>query len=243
VSRRGGRSKSRRGALLAIATSCSLALITAPAASAAITEVQSEPTTDDSVSVQCPAGTNVVSGGGEVVTGNAPYALTGSFKRRNGWRVSAYNSTSLIAYAYCSNRDYALITRRTGWTDTTEPLTAKCPAETHIVSGGGGIQNGKEIGGISQTMRKRNGWVADANGQGPRSARAYCTAKRLRLDWSTARDQPEGVATVVCETGAPFSGGGSVSMNGALYATRRSSETGWQVAGFLGALDAQVGCH
>ena len=230
-----------------VALGIAVGLAAAPAVAAPITEAESEPTADSSTSVVCPDGTHVISGGGEVLAGSAPFALTKSFKKGNGWQVSAYSSTSLVAYAYCSKRNYDLVTRRTDWVMTSDPLKAKCPRGTHIVSGGAGIQNGKELGGLAQTMRTKNAWVADANGIGPHSARAYCTAKALELDWSTAPDQPSGpIASAVCESGIVFSGGGSVSTNnGAIYGLRRGGEALWNVGGFevVGTVTAQAGCH
>jgi hypothetical protein len=195
--------------------------------------------------VECPAGTHIISGGGQASNGGGgATALTESFKTRNGWRVSSYDSTSLIAYAYCTMHDYDLVTRKTDWVMTSDPLTVKCPSGTQIISGGGGIQNGENLGALSRLMRKRNGWIADASGIGPHSARAYCTAERLKLDWTTASNQPS-PASAVCEAGVAYSGGGMASPDtGGLYEMRRTSANQWGVAGFsTDGLTAQVGCH
>ncbi len=79
----------------------------APRSSGAIIQVSNETAikggSNASVSVACPAGTVVISGGAR--GGFYQVATSGSYRSGNGWHVdarsSANNDTTLTAYAYC----------------------------------------------------------------------------------------------------------------------------------------------
>jgi hypothetical protein len=181
---------------------------------------------DVAATATCPAGTKVLSGGGD--SPQAGY-LQSTLKRGNGWEVR-YTDTnsgpySMMAYAYCSAKAPALKTahaRGDANSGGVAAVTTKCPKETHVVSGGGAMAL-DDGSALVSTVKTRNGWSASGSGtlDNPSASGirvyAYCSVKNFHLRKASSTSpttDSDATAEAICPNGTSFVSGGGKGHSG-----------------------------
>jgi hypothetical protein len=210
------------------------ALIAVPAAEAVVVENSGSTVGGTAtITVACPTGTHVVSGGGSIDSGGR---LFGSAKSGNGWRASGHTphpsgSATVTVEAICGRRDYDL-RRRSAHSSSQHSVTARCHDGERVVSGGGYTTGNGSL--IESRRRGRRGWILTGVG-GVQSATAYvyCTVRRLRVtrvsNTSAISSSPT-TAHVGCPPGTRIISGGGFSPNGFLDEILKSGN-GWFAGG------------